>query len=62
MFDKRLDEIILNMVNQAQNWLISQNKKEIVIDHWSIWWKKVHIFVDNEYYKYDTNGKKVFKN
>ena len=46
MFDKRLDEIILNMVNQAQNWLISQNKKEIVIDTINTVWVVV---VDSRY-------------
>ena len=28
MFDKQLDEKIINMENQAPNWLISPNKRD----------------------------------
>ena len=53
MFDKQLDEMIINTVNQAPNWLISPNKRDGQFDE-----EKFIFLVDNEYYKCDTYGVK----
>ena len=48
MFDKKLDEMIVNMVNQI-DWF--RQIKEMVKRL-----REVHIFVDIEYYNCDVNG------
>ena len=45
MFDKQLDEMIINTVNQAPNWLIPPNKRDGQFDE-----EKFIFLVDNEYY------------
>ena len=53
IFDKQLDEIIINKVNRVQNWLISPSKRDGQFGE-----EMCIFFVDNGYYKCDANGVK----